>query len=302
VARTPARPGTHLLLAAAGVLLLAACSAPAPRPVARTERPTVVAFIADFGTCDEGQSAVADMVDSWHADAVVTGGDNTQGVEGCLPYTRSVEPSYGDYLAADPPRFFPALGNHDYTDPGAGLAAYSAAFPHVPTDDDPQGRWYDQTIGDITVFVLDSEAPPQHQVTQQRWLEDTLTEAAATAPDTWRLVVFHRPAHSSGHHGSHAPMQEAAGWELQDWGADLVLNGHQHIYEDVLVDGLHHVTAPTGALGTVRECPAELVPQSRVCIEGAGALRLTATSQTLHVELHLADAPDTAADRITLHR
>jgi hypothetical protein len=150
--------------------------------------------------------------------------------------------------------------------------------------------------------ALDSEAPPQHQVTQQRWLEDTLTEAAATAPDTWRLVVFHRPAHSSGHHGSHAPMQEAAGWELQDWGADLVLNGHQHIYEDVLVDGLHHVTAPTGALGTVRECPAELVPQSRVCIEGAGALRLTATSQTLHVELHLADAPDTAADRITLHR
>ncbi|MBK7274798.1 MAG: hypothetical protein IPI13_17180 [Actinomycetales bacterium] len=79
----------------------------------------------------------------------------------------------------------------------------------MPTDDDPQGRWYDQTIGDITVFVLDSEAPPQHQVTQQRWLEDTLTEAAATAPDTWRLVVFHRPAHSSGHHGSHAPMQEA---------------------------------------------------------------------------------------------
>ncbi|MGA8047015.1 MAG: metallophosphoesterase [Dermatophilaceae bacterium] len=324
MAPSPAHAGTHLLVAAAGLTLLAACSTIAPpagqtgasgasltepaaltaiTPAPTTERPTVVAFITDYGNCDAGEIAVADMVDTWDAAAIVTGGDNTQSYGDCLPYEQSVEPYYADYLApSDPPLFFPALGNHDYTNPGAGLAAYTETFPHVPTDDDPQGRWYDQTIGDLTFFVLDSEAPPADQLRQQAWLQDALAEADATAPGTWHVVVFHRPAHSSGTHGSFAPMQEAAGWQLQEWGADLVLAGHQHIYEDVVVDGLHHVTGTTGALDTVRQCPAERVEGSRVCVAGAGALRLTATSNTLHVELHLADDPGTAADRITLER
>jgi hypothetical protein len=304
--------GTHFLIAAAGLALLAACSTAAPSttpaaagvgPAIATEPPTVVAFIADYGNCDEGQAAVADMVDSWRVAAVVTGGDNTQGIEDCVPYEQSVEPYYGDYLgASDPPRFLPALGNHDYDNRGAGLSAYRRAFPHLPTDADPQGRWYTETVDGISFFVLDSEAPPEDQAAQQRWLQDALREAAPVDPQTWRIVVFHRPAHSSGSHGSHTPMQEAAGWALQDWGADLVLNGHQHIYEDVVADGLHHVTGTTGAQGTVRPCPAERIPGSRICVSGAGALRLTATADTLEVELHLAADPSTAADRITLNR
>ena len=314
--RSPARAGTHLLIAAAGLALLVACSTAAPStsppgpsttPVAQpgaaiaSERPTVVGFITDYGTCDAGAAAVADMVGSWGVAAIVTGGDNTQGMTGCVPYEQSVEPNYGDHLtSSDPPVFFPALGNHDYSD--TGLAAYAQAFPHVPTDDDPQGRWYDRRIGDLTFFVLDSEAPPEDLLAQQRWLPDALAEADATDPDSWHVVVFHRPAHTSGHHGSYAPMQEAAGWDYQSWGADLVLSGHQHTYEDVIVDGLHHVTGTTGALDTVRECPDERIEGSRVCIEGAGALRLTATPDTLHVALHLVDEPGAPADRITLHR
>jgi hypothetical protein len=320
----PARARLDLIVAAACLSLLAGCSDPSAlaeptaagaasldasavaaqvRPAAGTLRPTVVAFVTDYGTCDEGQAAVADMVDSWGVAAVVTGGDNSQSFRECIPYEESVEPYYGDYLAqSDPPAFFPALGNHDYTDPGAGPAAYRNAFPHLPTDADPQSRWYEQTIGAITFFVLDSEAPAEDLSAQRRWVQGALADSTATDSDTWRVVVFHRPAHTSGHHAPWTPMQEASGWDFAGWGADLVLSGHQHIFEDVVVDGLHHVTGTTGALGTVRECPTERVQGSRVCLEGAGALRLTATADTLHVQLHLAAEPATAAHRITLQR
>ncbi len=263
----------------------------------------MVAFITDYGNCDEGQRAVADMVDSWDVDAVVTGGDNTQGEEDCVPFEDSVKPYFGEYYAeADDPRFFPALGNHDYDNATAGLAAYNRAFPRLPTDADPHGRWYETTVGDLAFFILDNDAPAGDQSAQRAWLQEALAQARADRPDTWRVVIAHRSPYSSGVHGPWEPMQPAAGWELGDSGADLVLSGHQHVYEDVVVDGLHHITGTTGASDTVRPCGEQRVEGSRVCIEGAGALRLEATERALTIELHQPAAQSTAQDRVTLRR
>ena len=273
---------------------------PAATPAA-LPGPTEVAFITDYGNCDEGARAVADMVDSWQVDAVMTGGDNTQGETACRAYTQSVAPYYGKYFSDhDRPRLFPALGNHDYDNETAGLAAYTRAFPYLPTDADPHGRWYEKTIGDITFFVLDTESRPGDQRAQQDWLEEAMSTSRSEHPDMWRVVIAHRPPYSSGVHGPWPAMQPDAGWALGDWGADLVLSGHQHVYEDVVVDGLHHITGTTGAGKTVREC-GDPVEGSRVCVEGAGALRIEATATRLTVELHH-PADETAKDRVTLIR
>lgn len=308
---------------AATVLLavaLAACTggdAPAPTehplptgtfsgpPPLEPLRDTAVALITDFGNCDEGEQAVADMVDRWQPQAIVTAGDNTQTTEGCAPYTESVLPYYGEWLdRADGPQFFPVLGNHDYNNEGAGLERYVRAFPYLSAADDPQRRWYERRIGGIHFFLLDSEVAGDDARTQQEWLRSALETAAVSPTDAaWRVVVFHRPAFSSGVHGPWAPMQPSAGWDYRGWGADLVVSGHQHVYEDVIVDGLHYLTAGVGASGTERACPAPdaRTEGSRTCVAGAGAVLLAASPDTLRVEYRQPlDGADVVVDAFTL--
>ena len=100
-------------------------------------------------------------------------------------------------------------------------------------------------------------------------------------------------------------MSEAAGWDCTGWGIDVVVVGHQHIYEDVLVDGLHHVTVGEGANGNERPCPveAERVEGSQVCIDGPGAMLVTSTPASLTLEWRMpGDGADIVKDTIDLTR
>lgn len=268
--------------------------------------PTRLALITDFGNCDDGEAEVADMVLAWEAQAIATAGDNTQGEENCRPYTDSVEDYYSSYTdGPDGPRFWPVLGNHDYENATAGLDAYRDYFAYLSDDADPEQRWYDKQVGGIHLFMLDSDAPDADLVEQQAWLKDTLADVRARTPDAWSIAMFHRPAHSSGTHGEFEPMSEAAGWDYAGWGVDIVIAGHQHIYEDVLVDGMHHVTAGVGASDIMRQCPAESkrVEGSRLCIEGPGAMLLTSSPGSLELEFRQpGDGADVVKDTIDLTR
>lgn len=260
-----------------------------------------IALITDYGNCDSGEADVASMVDSWNPLAVVSAGDNTQTVKDCVPYSGSVTPYYEKwYSGANGPRFFPVLGNHDYTNEGAGLEAYNDAFKFLSTQADSERRWYDTIVGDVHFFMVDSEATGDDVTVQQEWLKSALGEAKNSPTDVkWRVVVFHRPAFSSGTHGPRVEMQPASGWDYKGWGADMVISGHQHIYEDVVVDGFHYLTAGVGATNTLRTCPAEAARTegSRVCIDGPGALRIVATPEKLVLEYHQPlDGVDTMTD------
>lgn len=264
-----------------------------------------IALITDYGNCDEGQAEVAKMVDSWDPLGVVTAGDNTQSVKNCKPYTDSVDPYYGKWFSGtDGARFFPALGNHDYTNEGAGLEAYNNAFKFISTQADENRRWYDTTVGNVHFFIVDSEVTGDDMALQQEWLKTSLTEAKNSPTDArWRVVVFHRPAFSSGTHGPRVEMQPSAGWDYKGWGAHMVIAGHQHIYEDVVVDGFHYLTAGVGAAGTVRPCPAEnaRTEGSRTCLDGEGALRIVATGEKLVLEYHQPkDGVDTMTDTFSI--
>lgn len=274
-------------------------------PAVEPLRDSAVALVTDFGNCDEGEQEVADLVNAWQPDAIVTAGDNTQSVEGCEPYAESVYAYYGAWLnRANGPQFFPVLGNHDYTNEGAGLDAYVRAFPYLSAADDAQRRWYERRIGDIHFFMLDSEVDDDDRGRQQEWLRSALATAAMSADGAaWRVVVFHRPPFSSGVHGPEPRMQPEAGWDYSGWGADLVISGHQHIYEDVIVDGLHYLTAGVGASGIVRSCPESSgrTEGSRACLEGVGAVLLRATPDTLVVEYHQPkDGADVVSDAFTV--
>ncbi len=285
-----------------------ATAAPIPsvqgtRPWAAPDGPggqTTVAFISDFGQCDDGQRQIADLVRSWDPALVFSAGDNSQGVDGCDPFTESVGAYYGDYLqGARGPRLFPALGNHDYEDVGAGLAAYRSFFSYLDTTADPLGRWYVKSVGNINVYVLDSNAPAEETPAQQRFLQGALSQRA---PGTWNLVVFHHPPFTSGPHPAQESWRPSAGWLFKEWGADLVIAGHQHVLEDLLVDGMPYLVAGVGGHTLERDCPATRAEGSRVCVKGIGALRVAATDARLLVDYIQPESQATPAHRLELAR
>lgn len=271
----------------------------------QTAGTAVVGLVTDYGQCDDAEAKVEARVRAWNPDVVVTTGDNTQGVDGCVPYTESVAAYYGHFLN-DPrgPRFFPATGNHDYEDngqpaPGGKSTAYTDFFDYLPTNADAARRWYSARVGPVMFYMLDSDAPEPDLALQRTWLRTSL----AAAPDgVWKVVLFHRPPFTSGPHDPFTPMSPSAGWDYKGWGVDIVLNGHQHVFEDVIVDGMHYVTTGVGGRVLERDCPTTRAAGSQTCIKGPGAVRLKVTESSLKLQYRLLDAPDEKAYQLELTR
>jgi predicted phosphodiesterase len=313
--RSSRRTAAGAIASMATMMLLTGCvlvppASPAPAPAstspdASPPTTTRLALISDFGTCDAGEQWTADQVTAWKVDAIVTAGDNTQNEPDCVPYAQSV---WG-YFERSPdgqgaPPLWPTLGNHDYSDAGAGLDAYRSAFPYLSTAADAEQRWYTQTVADVTLYVLDSETSPEELSTQRAWLKQALADQRAAHPAAWNVVLFHRPAYTSGEHEDNLEMRPTAGWDYADWGADIVISGHQHIYEDVVIDGLHYVTAGLGGTANFRACPAERDAGSRLCLDGTGASVIEATADEFVLQYYQPDAEGhpVVGDTLTLRR
>ncbi len=204
-----------------------------------TPTPTPIRFavIGDYGLVGQPARDVSDLVKSWQPDFIITTGDNNYPDGEAATIDENIGQYYHEFIypyrgtfgeGADINRFFPALGNHDYS-PTDGFQPYLNYF-----DLPGNGRYYDFVWGPIHFFALNSdwrEPDGHHQNSvQAAWLRDGL--AASTAP--WQLVYMHVPPYSSGLHGSAAVMQ----WPYAEWGASVVLAGHDHTYERLIIDDL----------------------------------------------------------------
>ncbi|ALW86471.1 hypothetical protein AUC43_16080 [Hymenobacter sedentarius] len=194
------------------------------------------AAIGDYGYASTSEADVARLVKSWNPDFIITLGDNNydQGAASTIDanigqyYHEFIGAYKGAYGSGSPTnRFFPALGNHD-TSAGGGVP-YTDYFT-LPGNE----RYYSFVRGQVQFFVLNSEPTEADGTsstsTQALWLK--AEQAASTAP--WKVVYFHEPPYSSGSHGSNLGMR----WPFQEWGASLVLAGHDHHYERLVVGGL----------------------------------------------------------------
>jgi hypothetical protein len=94
-----------------------------------------------------------------------------------------------------------------------------------------QERYYSFDVGPAHFVALDTQhafLDPALRAEQVAWLRADL--AATNQP--WKIVFFHRPPYDSGPH--HAPMvdvRQAFGAVFEELGVQLVLSGHEHIYE-----------------------------------------------------------------------
>jgi len=186
-----------------------------PNPV---EDPVLVGA-GDIASCkSNGDEATAALLDNIPG-TVFTTGDNVYTDGLAYEFANCYEPTWGRHKA----RTYPSAGNHDYHVEGA--AAYFDYFG--PNAGDPDEGYYSYDLGAWHIIVLNSILPVEAGSAQEQWLRADLS----AHPTACTLAYWHYPRFSSGvQHGSNADMQPL--WQaLYDYGADVVLAGHEHNYE-----------------------------------------------------------------------
>ena len=241
------------------------------------------AVVGDYGDAGQPEQDVANLINSWQPDFVITTGDNNYPAGAATTidvnigqyYHQYIYPYAGAYGAgASYNRFFPALGNHDWGDgyPNpTGLQPYLDYFT-LPGNE----RYYEFVWGPVHFFAVDSDPNEPDGMTstspQASWLRARLAASNAR----WKLVYFHHPPYSSGPHGSDVDMQ----WPFRAWGASAVLSGHDHTYERLDVGGLPYFVNGLG--GRSLYVFGQPLPESQVRYsDDFGAMLVTANAQTL---------------------
>jgi len=96
----------------------------------------------------------------------------------------------------------------------------------------------------------------------REWLDKVLGDSDAEPGLVWRVVVVHHGLQSSGPHGDNKLLQDAnVAQLLRSHKVDLVISGHDHIYERGFADGLSYLVSGGGGAPVYRVKKAE--PTSR---------------------------------------
>ncbi len=306
-----------------GLVLLAPNGA-AARPAEPSETITF-AVIGDYGMNNADAQSVAALVDGWSPAFIITNGDNylnSAGGTGDSKYDFSTGKYYCKYLAdvisgtncaaenqsPSGNRFFPTLGNHDYDDAGMtqiiiGGKPYTLPttftnYFNLPGNGIPSSgtsgneRYYDFVQGPVHFFMLNSnaEGKPEREPAgidsdsdQAEWLQEQL--AASTSP--WNIVHFHHAPYSSGVVDDNLRPKWMR-WHFAEWGADVVIAGHYHMYERIERDNIVYFVNGTGGQPFLT-CKTPRVDDSQTCYPETlpaafGAQRVTASPTTLTFE------------------
>ncbi len=155
-----------------------------------------------------------------------------------------------DLLARIP--LWPAIGNHEATRPAGSTkvenSKYFSLF-ELPGNE----HWYRVDYHLMTLLIVDSNSHCDPSSEQYKWLLSQLRSKRAR----YTLVAFHHAPFTSGPHGRVELDGTPREWPLDEsqrflvplfemYGVDLVLNGHDHLYERSEKDGLTYIVTGGG--------------------------------------------------------
>ncbi len=279
------------------------------KPSVRAE-PITFAVIGDYGTNDENEAHVANLVKNWDPDFLLSMGDNNYGSRavGHSSWESRIGQYYGDFIkgrsdnkyplqTSDVQRFFPTVGNHDSFSASGPIPGYVDYF-HTDTAGGrlPDGvhteteSYYDFQLGPVHFFAVDSDharADTQSWAEQRAWLKTGLAGSTAT----WKFVYFHHAPFSSGRHGNDLALQ----WPFHQWGAHAVFTGHEHDYERLLQNGFPYFVVGTGGFALRSFCTPIPGSVSRYN-EDFGAMRVIIDGDVVTTEFFSVDDGADGAD------
>jgi len=221
----------------------------------------VILAAGDIGDCQRTTDDMTGALLDTLAGVVMPLGDNAYENGTDSEYTNCYAPNWG----RQKDRTHPVAGNHDYnckpTDPVVGpqcprpADGYFTYFGSAAGD--PSKGYYDFTLGSWLVIVLNTgtDVPDNYKAgsPQEQWLRAEL----ASHSQQCVVAMFHHPRFSTIKDRSPITYYTEAIWNaLYEYGADLVLNGHDHSYQrfapqkpDGTRDtafGIRQITAGTG--------------------------------------------------------
>jgi hypothetical protein len=214
--------GITCVLAIAGVPV-AGQPPVAPPPAGQPAAPDgSVVFVGagDIANCEliVGARATAALLDKIEG-TVFTLGDHAylRGTDG--EFAKCYEPTWGRFKD----RTRPTPGNHDYL-----TSRGRPYFDYFGEAAGPKRRgYYSFDLGAWHIVSLNSVTPPATESEQISWLREDLKEH----PTDCVLAYWHIPVFSSGPHSTEPSTMRNVWKVLYELGADIVLNGHDHVYE-----------------------------------------------------------------------
>jgi hypothetical protein len=234
--------------------------------------PQVFVGAGDIAACDGNADKTALLLDTIGG-LVFTLGDNAYFNGAAREFRDCYEPTWGRHRI----RTKPVAGNHDYGTPGA-----TGYFDYFGEAAGPYGLgYYSFDIGSWHAIALNSNIPASAGSAQAAWLASDL----ATHATACTIAYWHHPLFTSGPDGP-SPFMRDTWRQLYSAGVEIVMNGHEHLYErfapqnpDGAADparGIRQFIAGTG--GAIPYRAVSVQPNSEVRLEGFGVLKLTLAS------------------------
>lgn len=217
-------------------------------PLTGSITPVRIWVIADFGQTNSHQNeqrleTVAQWKsfnnDSYHADLVLSLGDQSEDDSRYQIQHNYFSPLENVFKNT---ALYTLIGNHDNHDNSLN---YLETFV-LPTKAEAGGiasgteKYYSFDYANIHVVVMCTEIDGKDMKKQIKWLQKDLDNNK----QDWLIAIMHRPFHSGGHHRtdegqSSQDRRNTCLPILEDHGVDLILQGHNHIYErSYLLDNL----------------------------------------------------------------
>lgn len=142
---------------------------------------------------------------------------------------------------------FAAVGNHELVQPSGENYQRYLGTPGDGFPANDRRRFY-RTMrwGNLRVFFLNA-MDGATTGEEKAWLAGELTKSNAETGITFRIAVLHHGPFSSGPHGPNARLWNSGMTDvLREQRVDLVLSGHDHIYERGDAKGLKYIVSGGG--------------------------------------------------------
>jgi len=205
-------------LATACLAAVIACGDSGPRDVrAASLADPVLVGAGDIASCaSSGDEATSTLLDEIPG-TVFTVGDNAYRTSSGNPMN-CYNASWGRHKQ----RTRPVPGNHEYHE-----GYIDQYFDYFGSAAGEKGKgYYSYNVGRWHIIALNSVISTHWSDEQGKWLRADL----ARNRHACTLAYYHHPRFSSGPHTLKTQAQELW-WMLSEGGVDVVVNGHDHIYE-----------------------------------------------------------------------